>query len=274
MPALRGAGPRIFAALRDGGRSGAGLARDRLRAALVSVEVALAISLLIASGLLLHSAWIVQHLDPGFDAQGVLTARITLPAARYPEAADITRTFGRIRADAARIPGVRSAALSVIPPLSGLVMSSSVAIGTAAPTSDSPQGNARIVSPGFFGAMGITLRAGRDFARTDDAGAPRVVMVNETLAKLLWPALSPAQVVGKRINALSPDTTLNVMSIVAVSADVRDEQVTVPAKPTFFVPVDQMPPVLWPLLQRSTAIVLKSATPGAEPTRSCGRSSA
>jgi hypothetical protein len=143
-------------------------------------------------------------------------------------------------------------------------MSSSVAVGTTAPTKDSPQANARIVSPGYFGAMGMTLRAGRDFARTDDAGAPRVVAINETLAKLLWPALSPAQVVGKRVNALSPDTTLNVMSIVAVAADVRDEQVTVPAKPAFFVPVDQMPPVLWPLLQRSAAVVLKSAAPDAD----------
>ena len=266
LPALRIAGPRIFSALRDGGRfgTGAGGSRDRLRASLVALEVALAITLLIGSGLLLRSAWNIQHVDAGFDANGVFMARITLPPARYASAADITRTFDHIRDEAARIPGVRSAALSAIPPLQGMAMASSVSIGTAPTKDDSPEANVRIVSPGYFGTFGIALRAGRDFSPTDGIGSPKVVVINEALAKLLWPSRAASQAIGERINGLSPDTTANVMEIVGIAADARDEQVTVPAKPAFYVPVDQTPPMIWPLLQQSIVVAVKSATPAAD----------
>jgi predicted permease len=205
----------------------------------------------------------IQHVDPGFDPRGVFTARVTLPKARYASAGDVTRTFARIRDDAARIPGVRSAALTAIPPLGGMAMTSAVSIGTSAPTSDAPQASARIVSPGYFGTMGIAVRAGREFAPTDVGNAPKVVVIDEALAKLLWPSLSARQVIGQRLNGLS-DTQMNVMEIVGIAADVRDEQVTTPAKPAFYVPVEQAPAMMWPLLQRSIVVALKSATPSAD----------
>jgi putative ABC transport system permease protein len=264
LPALRAAGPRIFTGLRDGGRFGAGLSRDRLRGALVSIEVALAITLLIASGLLLRSAWIIQHVDPGFDPRGVFAARVMLPAARYASAGDVTRVFARIRDDAARIPGVRSAALTTIPPLGGLVMGSSVSVGAAAPPSDAPSANVRIVSAGYLGTMGIALRAGRDLVPTDDGNAPKVTVINEALARLLWPGRSLKQIIEQRLNGLSTDSEMNVMEIVGIAADVRDEQVTTLAKPAFYLPVEQAPAMIWPLLQRSIVVALKSATPSAD----------
>ncbi len=185
LPALRAAGPRIFSGLRDGGRFGAGVVRDRVRSSLVSIEVALAVTLLIASGLLLRSAWIVEHIEPGFDPHGVLTARVTLPPARYASAGDVTRAFARIRDAAARIPAVRAAALTTTPPLGGFAIGSTVSTGTTRPPDDSPTVNARIVSPGYFNTVGIALRAGRDLQVTDDANAPKVVVINESLAKLL-----------------------------------------------------------------------------------------
>jgi putative ABC transport system permease protein len=264
LPALRAAGPRVFAGLRDGGRFGASASHDRLRGSLVSVEVALAITLLIASGLLLRSAWIVQHVEPGFDPRGVFTARVTLPAARYASTGEVTRAFARIRDDAARIPGVRSAALTTTPPLGGLAIGSTVSVGSAPPPPDSPQANARIVSPGYFATTGIALRTGRDLAATDDEDAPKVVVINEALARVLWPSVSSAQIIGQRLNGLSTDAEQNVMEVVGIAADVRDEQVTVPAKPAFFLPVAQAPGMMWPLLQRSLIVTLKSATPDAD----------
>jgi predicted permease len=264
LPALRAAGPRMYAALREGGRFGAGLARDRVRGMLVAVEVALAITLLIASGLLLRSAWLIQHVNPGFDPRGLFVARVMLPPARYASAGDVTRAFGRIRDEAARIPGVRSAALTTIPPLSGLVMESSVSIGSQPPASDAPNTNVRIVSPGYLGTVGIALRAGRDLATTDDGNSPKVVVITEALAKLLWPGLAPRQILGQRLNGLSTDADQNVMEVVGIAADARDEQLTTPAKPAFYVPVDQAPGMIWPLMQRSIVLVLKNSTPNTD----------
>ena len=264
LPALRAAGPRIFAGLRDGGRFGVGVAHDRLRGLLVSVEVALAITLLIAAGLLLRSAWIIQQVEPGFDPRGVFTARVTLPPGHYESSSDVTRAFARLRDDAARIPGVRFASLTTTPPLGGVAIGSSVAVGPVEPPPDAPAANARIVSPDYLTTMGIALRVGREFLSTDDASAPKVAMINEALAKILWPKLSESQVIGQQLNGLSTDTEQNVMEVVGIAADVRDEQVTTPAKPTFYVPVAQAPAMMWPLLQRSLIVALKSANPSAD----------
>lgn len=264
VPAFRAVGPRMFTGLRDGGRSGAGVSHDRLRGSLVSIEVALAITLLIASGLLLRSAWIVQHVEPGFDPRGVFTARVTLPAARYVSAGDVTRAFARIRDDAARIPGVRSAAFTTTPPLGGVAIGSTVSTTSTRPPDDSPTANARIVSPGYLATVGIALRAGRDFVPTDDGNAPKVAVINEALARVLWPGVPATRIVGQRLNGLSTDTDQNVMEVVGIAADARDEHVTTPAKPAFYVPIEQAPAMMWPLLQRSLIVALKSATPSAD----------
>jgi putative ABC transport system permease protein len=264
LPALRAAGRRVFTGLRDGGRSGTGVSHDRLRGSLVSIEVALAITLLIASGLLLRSAWIVQHIEPGFDPQGVFTARVTLPPARYASTADVTRAFARIRDDAARIPGVRSVALTTTPPLGGVAIGSTVSTTSTRPPDDSPTANARIVSPGYFATAGIALRAGRDFLTADDGNAPKVAVINEALARVLWPGQPAAKIIGQRLNGLSTDNDQNVMEVIGIAADARDEQITILAKPAFFVPVSQAPAMMWPLLQRSLVVVLKSATPSAD----------
>src|SRR5213075_3263930 len=125
IPALRAARPQLQQTLREGGRGS--ITRDRLRPVLVGAEVALAITLLVGSGLLIRSAWLMQRVDPGFDPRGVLTARLILPGAHYPTATAITRAYGSIREEAARMPGVESAALTSVVPLSGSSMQSSVA---------------------------------------------------------------------------------------------------------------------------------------------------
>jgi predicted permease len=261
LPAFRAAGPRVYAGLRDGGRFGTGGMRERLRGVLVAVEVALAITLLIGSGLLLRSAWLLQHVDLGFDPHGVFTARVMLPPARYPTGVDVGRAFARIRDAATTIPGVRSAALTTIAPLSGMVMSSGVAVGDKTPASDAPEGRVRIVSSGYFGTMRIALGAGRDFATTDDRNSPKVVVISETLARLLWPGVAPRNVLGQRLSGLSVGDEQNVMEVVGIAADVRDEQLNAPPKPTFYVPVEQTPDAIWPLLQRSIVVVLQAASP-------------
>src|SRR5262249_28311905 len=83
-------------------------------------------------------------------------------------------------------------------------------------------------------------------------------------AKLLWPGRPATQILGQPLNGLSTDDQTNVMTVVGIAADVRDEQVTTPAKPSFYLPVEQTPAMVWPLMQRSIVIALKSATPSAD----------
>ena len=123
LPALRAVRPQLQQTLREGGRGS--ITRDRLRPVLVAAEIALAMTLLVGSGLLIRSAWLMQHVDPGFAPSGVLTARLILPAARYPTGQAVTRVYAAIRDEAARIPGAQSAALSSVVPLSGSSMNSS-----------------------------------------------------------------------------------------------------------------------------------------------------
>lgn len=261
LPALRSAGPRIQGTLREGGR-GSAMGRDRLRGTLVAAEVALAITLLVGSGLLIRSAWLMQRVDPGFNPKGVLTARVVLPGARYPNGEAVVRAYTTIRENAARIPGVSSASLASVVPMSGSDMESSIrteeqpaAVGKA------PQANLRIVSGDYFRTMGIPLRIGRDLTLRDDGSAPLVVVVNEALAKKLWPTLALRDVIGRRMNALSwKKDEPHYMSVVGIVADIHDAGLNQPVLPEFYVPFAQTPEMLWPLIQRSLEVVIKSAS--------------
>ncbi|MEP6494731.1 MAG: ABC transporter permease, partial [bacterium] len=125
VPALRAARPQLQQTLREGGR-GSGAARDRLRPVLVGAEVALTLALLVGAGLLIRSAWRIQHVDPGFDPRGVLAARLVLPQVRYSNGDAIVRLYNSVREEAERVPGVKSAALTSVVPLSGSSMRSSM----------------------------------------------------------------------------------------------------------------------------------------------------
>ena len=106
VPALRGAARQPHAALQQGGRGAAGgPARDRVRGALVVAEVAFALLLLVGAGLLIRSGILLQRVDPGFEPRGVLSLRLTLPAAQYPDAGSAVRAFERVVREVAAVPG-------------------------------------------------------------------------------------------------------------------------------------------------------------------------
>jgi putative ABC transport system permease protein len=121
----------------------------------------------------------------------------------------------------------------------------------------------RLATRGYFETMRIRLRAGRDFTDRDDDAAPPVAIVNEALARRLWPGRPARDAVGRRITGLaaSPEH-LQLTEIVGVVADVRDQEFAKAARPALFLPVAQTPPAFWPLLQRTLALVARGA-PGA-----------
>jgi putative ABC transport system permease protein len=259
VPALRLAGANLESVLRAGGRSLHG-GRDRLRAALVGVEVALAMTLLVGSGLLIRSALLIQKVEPGFDARGVHTARILLPEAGYAEPGAVVTFYERLHREAAQHPAMSSAALVSMVPMSGNRASVGVfREGQSTTESQELLANLRLTSPEYFGTMRIPLRAGRDISLSDQANAPRVMVINESMAARLWPDVPSRDVVGRRVNAIAPSRNEPLLwEVIGVVGDIRDEALSKDVRPEFYIPVAQTPGMLWPYLQRSLVLVART----------------
>jgi putative ABC transport system permease protein len=185
-PIMQVAAGNLHDLLKQGARGAAGsLRRHRTRNTLVIVEVALSLVLLVAAGLLLRSFASLEKVDPGFRAQNVLTFGVSLPPARYRTQQQTSGFFHALLDRVATLPGV-SAAGAVNPlPFSGSNWSGSFHIeGLTVPAGGTgPHADQRVVSPGYFKAMGIPLLRGRLVADSDREGAPLAVVVDEALAQ-------------------------------------------------------------------------------------------
>jgi len=195
-PALQAARPGVHGMLKDGVRTshqGGGL-----RAALVVTEVALAIVLLIGSGLMLKSFrhWI--SVDPGFKPEHVLAFNVSLPTAKYATDAQQVAFFDQLRHQLATLPGVEAVGGNAALPMSNNNWTRSFRVEgyTPPPKQNGPWGDFRTVTPGYFETMGIPIVRGRSFDETDIAGGREVAVVDEVLAKKYWPGQDP---IGKRV---------------------------------------------------------------------------
>ena len=221
-PALRASRAEPAAALADGGRTSDGTRRARLRATLVVGEVALSLVLLASAGLLVRSFARFAALDPGFDPEGVLTARIQVSPASYPSPAEravfLRGLFEKIEA----LPGVESAAVVQLRPLSdpiGWDFSFTVEGQTAAEQATNPPSNYEAASPRYFETMRIPLVAGRAFTEGDGPEAPPVAIVSRSLAERFWPGRDP---IGQRLKVGRPgEMDEPWRTVVGVVGDVR-----------------------------------------------------
>ena len=257
LPAVRLSGVNLETALRAGGRAVKG-SRDRVRAALVAVEVALAMTLLVGAGLLIRSALLIQKVEPGFDARGVYTARVLLPAGQYADSPEIVRFYARLHRQAVEHPSVGSAAIVSAVPLSGSNASVGVTKEGQGAEEAALLANLRIASHGYFGTMRIPVRAGRDISEQDVAGAPHVVVINEAMAARLWPGSALGDVLGRRFNALAPRKEEPTWwTVVGVVGNVRSETLSDAGRPEMFIPLAQAPSLIWPYLQRSLVVATR-----------------
>ena len=192
VPALQLSRLDLNEALKEGGRAAGG--RSRLRSALVVAEVALAIVLLAGGGLMIKSLWRLAHVNLGYEPEGVLTAKIDPSRARYGEFAALTTFYQEMLERARAIPGVRDAGV-----INSLNASFPFTIDEhpPLPPEQRPAANINQVSPDYFRAMGIPLRAGRFFTDRDVKGAQPVVIVDESFARRYFPGEDP---IGKHIN--------------------------------------------------------------------------
>ncbi len=225
--------------LKEGGRGGtAGAGSQKLRSALVVAEVALSLTLLAGSGLLIKSFLRLQDVDAGFRPGGVLTMRIALPEQKYakPEQA---RVFFRELLDRVRkLPGVDAAGGVTGLPLSGTGWSGTTTIDTQSVPiqATTPEADQRPVFPGYFEAMGIPLVRGRYFdARDNETSAP-VAIIDETLAGTYWPGQNP---LGKRIKQGGRQSPAPWRTIVGVVRHVRYRTLESPSRVEFYWPYDQ-----------------------------------
>ena len=193
LPALRAAGPGVEQALRDeGGATTGSRRRHRTQRGLVVAEIALALVLLVGSGLLIRSFVRLTSVDPGYDTRDVLAARIRLTPSRYADPTVQTQFFQDLTDVLARNPGVAAVSVSRTLPLTGGVDILAFDPRRIRPDATEEYLAARlsVVGPGYFAAMGIRLR-GRDFTPQDRADAPKVVIMNRRLSDELWPGQDP-----------------------------------------------------------------------------------
>jgi putative ABC transport system permease protein len=226
-------------ALKEGGRGGtAGSGSQRLRGALVVAEVALSLTLLVGAGLLIRSFLRLQEVDTGFQPEGVLTMRISLPEQKYAKI-EQTRTFYRELLDRIRqLPGVNAAGGATGLPLSGTGWSGTTTVDSQAvqPRDATPEADQRPVFPGYFEALGIPLVRGRYFEQRDNEKGAPVAIIDETMAKTYWPNEDP---IGKRIKDGGSQSTWPWRTIVGVVRHVRYRTLESPSRVELYWPYDQ-----------------------------------
>ncbi|HEX8501477.1 MAG TPA: ABC transporter permease [Pyrinomonadaceae bacterium] len=236
VPALQASKADLGESLKEGGRGAAG-GRSRVRSALVVSEVALSLLLLAGAGLLVKSFARLQAVNPGFDSGGVLTARVSLPGARYKEPAQKAEFYAALTERLNALPGVEAAGATTSLPLGGSNLSvwrGFIPEGRPATPEASEGASYAVVTPGYFRALRIPVRAGRDFDERDDANSPKVAVVNETLARKFFAGQDP---VGRHI-AIWRDEDFP-RRIVGVVGDTKPQSLDAEDAPQVYVPARQ-----------------------------------
>jgi predicted permease len=262
IPALKYAGPNLGTALRVGGRAlGQGRDRHRARNTLVVVQIALALVLLVGSGLMIRTFQALRRVDPGFTRPGeLLTMRITIPSAAVKDGTGVLRMQQAIADKIAAIPGVSSVGLTTVIPMDDQGWTDPIFADdkTYAEGLIPPLRRFKFITPGLLKTMGNSVVAGRDFAWEDLYGRRRVAIVSENLARELW--REPSAALGKRVRESLKAPWREVVGVVS---DERDDGVD-KKSPTF---------VCWPMLmedfegehdfnQRVPAFVIRSRRTG------------
>ena len=252
LPAVQASRPDINALLRSGGRTGTAQ-RGPLRRSLVISEIALSVMVVVSAALLLRSFSALRGVDAGLDARGVLTLATSLPSARYP-APRVAPAYDRILEELRAIRGVEAAGAMALLPLavSGWNWNIIVEGQELASGEPLPAPRPQVVTPGALEALRISLARGRGITGADGVDAPLVALVNETMARTLWPGEDP---LGKRFRMAGDSTRWT--TVVGIVNDVRAGSLREPAIPEFYVPLAQFTPFArWTM--RSMTLVLRT----------------
>ena len=249
VPALHAARGNPGEALQgaDARGSAGGVRQGRTRAVLLVAQVAMSLVLLAGTGLLLSSLWQLQRVRLGYNPAGVLVADLTLPVPRYPRPEQRPEFFARLTERVAALPGVRRVMASSAGPFhGGLDMFYAVVGQPVPPVQERPHTRYSCVGPGYFATLETPLLQGRDFDARDAADAPPVMVINETMARRLFPH---GNALGAKLLCTAANPT--VTEIVGIVGDGRTTNLARPPRPEMYFSMWQRPETYMSLYVRA-----------------------
>jgi predicted permease len=237
LAAMRHSSPQV--ALLASGRAGAVTrGQRRLWGSFIVTEIALAVMLTAVAATLSGSLRRLQRVDLGFDPSSTFVARVSLPPGKYQSIADVTRFYETLAAAVRSEPGVASAGVISVGPLSGLLYAVPFAVaGRPVTEGERAMANYRAVSPAFLSTVRAALIAGRGFAESDDEHAPAVAIVTRALARRWFEGGDP---VGKRVLVNDNNTGPRPLTVVGVINDMRQVRIDGEASADIFIPLRQV----------------------------------
>lgn len=238
-PAYRLSNVNVNYALKQGSRTSSDAAGHGTRGALVIVEVALSLMLLIGAGLMIRSLWMLRNVNPGFDPHNVLALVPSISRTTFPnpqqEFAFADQVLQRIRA----LPGVKAAGtLDALPLEGGSTQPVAIEGRPVQQMADQPEVAVRVISPGLLHAMSIPLLRGRDFGEQDKAGNPGTILISQSMANRFWPNEDP---IGKHLTlTFFPGISREIVGVVG---DVKNDGLDAKQpSPTIYTPLAQLIP--------------------------------
>ena len=255
VPAWKASQSNFNDALKVGGRDAMGSRhRTRIRSLLVMTEIAFSLVLLTGAGLMIGSLRNLLGVSLGFNPENVITMRLSLPEARYSIAQ--TAAFYHQLQDRVRdLPGVESVAIVNQLPMTDVTANASFDIEGRPSNTEINVADTQIISPDYFRAMGISLMRGRFLNDEESKLPPASVIVNQTLARKVWPGIDP---IGKRIR-LGPDYPW--LSVVGVVADIKNRGSNAATRPEMYFLLTDQPFQIWIDLRSMTLVVRTSSEP-------------
>jgi predicted permease len=262
VPAVRALRPDLTDSLKDGAQSvSGGGSGQRFRNALVIVEMALAVVLLVGAGLMIRSLWALQRVPLGLDPSGVLTMRVALPETSYAKPEQVVGFFEQLNDRIRQLPGVRAAGAARSLPLGSTIGDFGLQVEGYQPAPGTgAKGDWQIVTDGYFEAMGERVIRGRTITAADTADSMLVALINEEMARLYWNGRDP---IGGRMK-IGGDAQRPWVTIVGVVADVRHNGITDRIKEKFYVPHRQWHRAVGFPIRGMTLVVKSGGDPAAQ----------
>jgi putative ABC transport system permease protein len=256
-PALRASKPDINETLKAGARGdSAGLRARHLHGVLVVTQIALALVLLAGGGLMLRSLWWLQRVELGFQPEKILTAQFTVPAYKRLTDDQQAELVGRIVERVKALPGVVAAAASSAVPLGDIDYRKQFTIPDQATPGARQVARSRMITPGYFGVMGIPLIKGRFFTEQDNRSAPPVAIISDLMARRYFDGAEP---LGKRLIIGKRDCEIVGVVGDARQGDARQNGLDKPTDPAFYESLAQSPIGVAYLVARTTGDPLSLA---------------
>lgn len=249
FPALQISREGFNQALKESARTSAPAAHRKMRGALVVGEIAISLVLLVGAGLLIKSFWLLIHVNPGFQTEHVLTARLSLNGPAYKDDASKVRFWQDVTDRVSNLPGVEAAGAVSELPLSGEGGDNPFHIpGRTYGPSEFDDAFFRQIMPGYRKALGIPLIAGRWIDQRDNADSPGTVVVDQAFAQRFFPGENP---IGKRLQLMGDPKPMR--EIVGVVGNVSHTSLSDPQRPEMYIAYAQYPPPTMNLVVRATA---------------------